>query len=748
MPDLTREDMDQLLTKQAKTFASLVRTGGTSGPTSSSDSFSASSGRFSKEMTDSADHLNKLTTGFDMLGSVGQSVFKAFKEVYNATNENIGMMQHLSKSGMSFSSDVVGMTASIKGMRLSNEEFADVMTKNAAGFTALGGNATRGAEAFAKLSRDFMHSEFIDSLNTMGYTNKELNDLLALQVTTGKMALRDDEASRKQAIRSANELAKEMDATAKLTGKSREEQMSAQQKLRDDMALEAKLRQQTQGMTDEQAAEYRKKVMQQMAQAELEGRGQLLKEQFIHGQAVSEQAVMQQMTSGDAAYAATVKQGDLLRAKQVEQADAQGKEARRAAAAFGDTAEGIFLATLPGNEAITKSAHETMKASQPLRDALAALRQEAEFKGKTDKELEAEAMRRIKEAQDGKNKEGEEVKSTTETMIKLKNRAGDVESAFYNNLVVPLNKDIAQSMRTLNRDFLGGQLRRSGQPTISYEEGVGRGMGTAYRRDRDKPQNLVGLQADDYETQTKLMIKKDFDSMGMRLNDVHKEALFAAGRVFNQAGEGVNTGVKKIETTSAQSRSTGSLGMTGKLIEDFGQGTMMTLHGRESVMTEQQLMELVSGMKQSNVADVVNNLTSSVKKVSSGDSMSDMMNRMNYTVSSNAQRGAINLEMPSSLKDMKVNPDEMSKSVHTMMSQMQRYSDSIASDTGRDKQAKTKNEDFISTFSENKATLDDVVTSLNNLNIKMAQLLETNIDIGSKQIRAVQSNSRNLFERF
>ncbi len=48
---------------------------------------------------------------------------------------------------------------------------------------------------------------------------------------------------------------------------------------------------------------------------------------------------------------------------------------------------------------------------------------------------------------------------------------------------------------------------------------------------------------------------------------------------------------------------------------------------------------------------------------------------------------------------------------------------------------------------DKKATLDDVVTSLNNLNIKMAQLLETNLDIGSKQIRATRSNSRNLFER-
>jgi muramidase (phage lysozyme) len=38
-------------------------------------------------------------------------------------------------------------------------------------------------------------------------------------------------------------------------------------------------------------------------------------------------------------------------------------------------------------------------------------------------------------------------------------------------------------------------------------------------------------------------------------------------------------------------RSSGSMGATGKLIEDFGKGTPMMLHGREGVITEKQLQE-------------------------------------------------------------------------------------------------------------------------------------------------------------
>ena len=45
------------------------------------------------------------------------------------------------------------------------------------------------------------------------------------------------------------------------------------------------------------------------------------------------------------------------------------------------------------------------------------------------------------------------------------------------------------------------------------------------------------------------------------------------------------------------------------------------------------------------------------------------------------------------------------------------------------------------------ATLSDVVASLNSLNSKLTQLLDVQVDIGSKQIRATKSNNRNLFER-
>lgn len=55
-------------------------------------------------------------------------------------------------------------------------------------------------------------------------------------------------------------------------------------------------------------------------------------------------------------------------------------------------------------------------------------------------------------------------------------------------------------------------------------------------------------------------------------------------------------------------RASGSLGMTGNLFENWGSGTPATLHGTESVMTPEQMIELVSGSANSELLTVLRDL--------------------------------------------------------------------------------------------------------------------------------------------
>jgi LysM repeat protein len=66
----------------------------------------------------------------------------------------------------------------------------------------------------------------------------------------------------------------------------------------------------------------------------------------------------------------------------------------------------------------------------------------------------------------------------------------------------------------------------------------------------------------------------------------------------------------------------------------------------------------------------------------------------------------------------------------------------------RAKQEAPKPESISSGPQQAKATLDDVVSSLDMLNRMMGQLIAVNEDLGKKQISALKSNSANLYERF
>mgnify|MGYP003341079525 CR=1 FL=1 len=82
-------------------------------------------------------------------------------------------------------------------------------------------------------------------------------------------------------------------------------------------------------------------------------------------------------------------------------------------------------------------------------------------------------------------------------------------------------------------------------------------------------------------------------------------------------------GIENAAANAAGGRAGGSLDATGKLIEDFGAGTMMQLHGKEGVITQEQLNNL---MKPINIPAPIMNMTSAIPQMPSD--LTDIMTKI------------------------------------------------------------------------------------------------------------------------
>ena len=451
-----------------------------------------------------AGEFNIFNTALGGAGKAADAVKEAYNKVAPGIEKGLDTWRELSKVGAGFSNDVVGMTAAAYGARMPLQEFAGVIGKNAESMLGFGGTVTRGAEDFARMSKK-MFDEYgtqTDQLRQMGYTNKELNEILVMQGSIQRGSFKDKDARDKATIESATKLATEMDEMSKLTGKSREEQMANMKKAQADMQFEAAIRLKTQGMSAEDAKKFEDNARKQYGDAQLRGQGQMFKEVFATGQIMSKEAAIQASLNQEQA-AATRKQAQVsgdskLTADQREmQANAAAAEGRRAAAADMNNTAKLQLMTLgDAGGAASKALNESAGAQIQQVRGLEAIASANKLNMDTD-EGRREAQRiqneEIKKSQEGKNKDDVAVSGATKAVVNLGARVGDAESAIANKLVLPLNRDVSPALGRFADRLLGSKSEalpasatKAGQSLPQYMESeLDKGRTT------DKPKGML-----------------------------------------------------------------------------------------------------------------------------------------------------------------------------------------------------------------------------------------------------------------
>ena len=224
-----------------------------------------------------------------------------FEKFSDIVGNNTKVFETLSNTGTNFSNNIDLMKLSAANSRMTLEELSSVVQKSGKDFSGLGGSVAKGGQAFTEFSKTFFESGLTENLRQLGYNNKDLNEILALQIGFQKSSTDTSVAGQIKTAAAAADLANEMDLIAKQTGRTRKEQEASLQAARTDGQVEAKMRLigLTEGKDKEIAA--RAAYAEKFLQAEAMGTGQVFKEFFATGTVQSQQAAMQMGVLRDAA---------------------------------------------------------------------------------------------------------------------------------------------------------------------------------------------------------------------------------------------------------------------------------------------------------------------------------------------------------------------------------------------------------------------------------------------------------------
>ena len=589
---ITKDQMRDLLLEQAK-----VIRGGSSGNSGGSGGGTASAGSsvFETITGKAASAFNPLTAALGVASSAVDGIKTAYDTLEKTITPSLSTWRKLSDSGASFSNDIVSMSVAASGSRLTLDEFADVIKKNSGNFNGLGGNAAKGAEQFARLGKELMDSPVNDNLRRLGMTSKDINDVLALQVGMQQSINMDNEQQRKKAIESAVKLATEMDSMAKLTGIGRKEQEENMKKAQADMQVEAKLRVLTMGKSEEESAAIRSGFMTQYNEAQLRGQGQMFKEVFATGTIQSQEAASQVAISGREAQM-TMAQAKATAAGDSKAASEYSKQAAVESMKNQNDVNKLNLAIYSSNTDAGKAMKDSMTATSGMYKSEQAVRAKMEKDGllaglseqQKATKVHEETMAQIKREQNNENADGTKKagSESTDALLKVGRAAGDVESAFMEKMVKPLNEQVGPALNSLANVIIPGTVTRN----KTAAEGGGQedlGSGAALKKDvqagKDAANSKKALPKDAIEA-----IKNSENTSGYFLGGPAR----ASGQV-GQAGmdlvvsavNGVRDEIAKV-TRKAEGTTT-----TGPELAVIGEA------GKEHVIPDDKLQTLMQNVK-------------------------------------------------------------------------------------------------------------------------------------------------------
>jgi hypothetical protein len=194
--------------------------------------------------------LSSLTAGLEALPGVLGLIAKAYNYQVKVMEANLATYQAISGVGANLGNNLSAVRDAAKGMGLSLDEFKKTMTDAGPMLSRIGGTAADGAKALVKFNTDLIKGEVGRGLLGMGYSLQEANGLLTNYAAIVGGLSADQMRDQKRMEQSVSMFATELEVSAQLEGKSRQQKEQEMKKAAENAAVQAKLSTMTQDEKD------------------------------------------------------------------------------------------------------------------------------------------------------------------------------------------------------------------------------------------------------------------------------------------------------------------------------------------------------------------------------------------------------------------------------------------------------------------------------------------------------------------
>jgi hypothetical protein len=194
--------------------------------------------------------LSSFADSLSNLPGILGMIATAYSYQQKILEKNLVTYQQISSVGATFGGSLTEVRNAAKGSGLSMDEFAQVMKQNGPAFVKLGMSAEDGAKKMVKFNTDLIKGELGRGILGLGYSLTEANNLLGSYATIVGGLNASQMKDQKRMEQSVASFANEMDLSAQLEGKSRQQKEEEMKTASANAAVQAKLATMTQDQKD------------------------------------------------------------------------------------------------------------------------------------------------------------------------------------------------------------------------------------------------------------------------------------------------------------------------------------------------------------------------------------------------------------------------------------------------------------------------------------------------------------------